>query len=196
MSDNEVKLGKGIYSTLNEKIELKDHPKFDGKGLFAKSFIKKGELIWKESIDFEFAPEFTFEEINSWPKEQQEYFGHFAYQISENKMKGPNPFDKKEPSKPEDDASNFMNHSCDPTCWFDDYLTMSARRDIEKGEEITYDYATTELNETKKIIECGCGTKECRGKLTRDDFKIEKLQEKYKGHFLPHVLKEINKMKI
>jgi len=155
------------------------------------NLLKKGELIWKESLDFEFAPEYTFEEISKWTKEQQEYFGHFAYQISENKMKGPNPFDIKTPTNPENDASNYMNHSCDPTCWFDDYLQMSARRDIKEGEEITYDYATTELNDTKMITECGCGSEICRGVITGKDYKIKSLQEKYKGHFLPHVLKEM-----
>lgn len=192
MSNEDLKFGQGIFSTLNQKITLKDHPKFEGKGLFATSSIKKGEIIWKENVDFEFAPEFTFEEISQWPKEQQEYFGHFAYQISENKMKGPNPFDQKQPLKPENDASNYMNHSCDPTTWFDNYLIMTARRDIEEGEEITYDYSTSELNETKKIIECGCGSKNCRRKLTSEDYKLKELQERYKDHFLPHVLKKIN----
>lgn len=38
----------------------------------------------------------------------------------------------------------FENHSCDPTTWFVDDITMNARRDILPGEEITYDYSTTE----------------------------------------------------
>ena len=39
-----------------------------------------------------------------------------------------------------------MNHSCDPTCWFtdEDPEVMVACRDIQEGEEITYDYATSE----------------------------------------------------
>lgn len=183
--------GKGIYRSLNWKITLLDHPKFGGKGIFATDDISKGEIIWKEIDDFELSKEYTFDEITQWPEDRRTYFGHFAYQVSEKSMKGPNVWDKDLPMNPEDDASNYMNHSCDPTCWFDDYLTMTARRDIKKGEEITYDYSTSEsLNETKSIPQCGCGTKLCRGKLTKDDWKILELQERYKGHFLPHVLKQ------
>ena len=37
----------------------------------------------------------------------------------------------------------FQNHSCDPTTWWVDDITLVARRDILPGEEITYDYGTT-----------------------------------------------------
>jgi hypothetical protein len=184
-----VTFGTGIYCTLNDKITLLDHPKFDGKGLFANTFIPAGELLWKEDIQMGLANEYTFEEMKTWPKETQVSFGHFAYQISDYVMRGPDPFNKSE-KQPEEDASNFMNHSCDPTCWFEDYLTMTARRDIQQGEEITYDYATSELQETKSIPNCGCGSKFCRTAITKDDWKIPELQERYKNHFLPHVLKQ------
>lgn len=39
------------------------------------------------------------------------------------------------------DPSNFMNHSCDPNVCMKDEITLGARRDIEKGEELTGDYA-------------------------------------------------------
>lgn len=186
----EVTFGKGIYSTLNSKIIKKEHPVYGGYGLFATAPIKKGEIVWKENKSFEDTPEYSFEEISKWPKEKQDSFTHFAYQISETHMKGPNP-DKK--ITPDDDAANFYNHSCDPTTWYDSYTVITARRDIKEGEEITYDYCTSELNETKKITDCGCKSQNCRKKITRDDCKIPELQERYKGHFLPHVQFYIDK---
>jgi hypothetical protein len=42
------------------------------------------------------------------------------------------------------DAAFVMNHSCDPNTWFVGDTKMTARRDIEPEEELTYDYATTD----------------------------------------------------
>lgn len=186
------KFGKGIYSTLNSKIIKKEHPKYGGYGLFATQLIKKGEVIWQENKKFEDTPEYAFTEIAKWSQEKQQKFTHFAYQISETHMKGPNPDLHIDP---EDDAANYYNHSCDPSTWYDSYTSITARRDIQPGEEITYDYCCSELNETKKITDCGCGTSLCRKKITRDDWAIPELQEKYKGHFLPHVQYMIDKSK-
>jgi SET domain-containing protein len=39
---------------------------------------------------------------------------------------------------------------------------MTAKRDIKKDEEITFDYATSEANTTKGITDCCCGEYNCR----------------------------------
>jgi hypothetical protein len=187
-----VKFGSGMYSTLNSKIIKKEHPKYGGYGLFATAKIHKGEVVWREDKQFEDTPEYSFDEINKWPEEKRKSWTHFAYQISETHMKGP---DSEKEVNPDHDAANFYNHSCDPTTWYDSYKVITARRDIEEGEEITYDYCTSELQETKLILDCGCGTKACRHKITRNDWKIPELQEKYKGHFLQHVQYLIDKSK-
>src|SRR5437899_1887162 len=36
----------------------------------------------------------------------------------------------------------FLNHSCDPNLWIADDVTLTARRRIDPGEEVTMDYAT------------------------------------------------------
>jgi uncharacterized protein len=64
---------------------------------------------------------------------------------------------------------------------------MVARRDIKKGEEITYDYATTEANDTKGITNCICKTNLCRKNITKDDWKLKELRERYDGHFLNYI---------
>jgi hypothetical protein len=38
---------------------------------------------------------------------------------------------------------------------------------------------------------CRCGHKECRGRLSGEDWKRKDLQEKYGDHFLPYILKKI-----
>ena len=40
-------------------------------------------------------------------------------------------------------AGNFINHFCDPNLWITDEVTnLTARREINPGEEVTMDYAT------------------------------------------------------
>jgi len=146
--------------------------------------LKKEKLFGEKIQSLKTHQNIHLKKFQKWPKEKQEKFGHYAYQISETHMKGPDP---EKTIHPDDDAANYYNHSCDPTTWYDSYQVITARKDIAKDEEITYDYCTSELNETKKIHDCGCGTEFCRKKITKDDWKIESLQERYKGHFLGHV---------
>ncbi|EMR08865.1 hypothetical protein PNEG_02650 [Pneumocystis murina B123] len=65
--------------------------------------------------------------------------------------------------------ARFINHSCDPSCTAkiirvegEKKIVIYAHRDIEKGEEITYDYKFP-IEEVK--IPCLCGAKVCRGTL-------------------------------
>jgi hypothetical protein len=89
------------------------------------------------------------------------------------------------------DPSNCMNHSCDPTSWFVDEKAhlMTACRDIQAGEEVTYDYATSEtLNSFHAKWDCRCGGKNCRGKIvTGKEAADEAFVERYWGHLAPHV---------
>lgn len=63
----------------------------------------------------------------------------------------------------------FVNHSCEPNCvmqkWSVDgmyRMGLFAARDIEAGEELSYDYNFDSYNaETQQ--ECRCGSKRCRG---------------------------------
>lgn len=67
--------------------------------------------------------------------------------------------------------SRFVNHSCDPTCVARVVsadvrrIVMYARRDIRKGEEITYDYKFPLEDDPHKKIKCLCGSRNCRGTL-------------------------------
>jgi len=52
-------------------------------------------------------------------------------------------------------SARFINHSCTPNCWFevvDKTIWIRARRDIRKGEELTYDYSII----GERTIPCRC----------------------------------------
>lgn len=52
-------------------------------------------------------------------------------------------------------VARYINHSCQPNCYVQivgDVIWIRASRNIRKGEEITYDYAT----DGAKIIPCRC----------------------------------------
>ncbi len=52
-------------------------------------------------------------------------------------------------------VARFINHACKPNCWVevvDKTIWIRAARNIEHGEELTYDYNT----EGDKVIPCNC----------------------------------------
>jgi hypothetical protein len=81
---------------------------------------------------------------------------------------------------------DFINHSCSPNCGFIDAVTLVAMRRIEPGETVTFDYAMSDSNDFVRFA-CRCGTTNCRGELTRDDWKLIELQRRYAGWFAPHI---------
>ncbi|KAK8805363.1 hypothetical protein WA158_002019 [Blastocystis sp. Blastoise] len=65
--------------------------------------------------------------------------------------------------------TRYINHSCDPNCYTtinkegkNKKIILIAKRDIEKGEELTYDYKFP-FEDVK--IPCNCGSAKCRGSL-------------------------------
>jgi len=64
--------------------------------------------------------------------------------------------------------ARFINHSCDPNCRTQvvsvgntKRIAIYAKRDIEQGEELAYDYKFPIEEDTEKIP-CHCGTAKCR----------------------------------
>lgn len=69
-------------------------------------------------------------------------------------------------------AARFINHSCSPNCEAvteDGRIFIEARRRIEPGEELTYDYHleldARERRRSTKLYPCHCGSRRCRGTL-------------------------------
>jgi uncharacterized protein len=60
----------------------------------------------------------------------------------------------------------FINHSCDPNCETDEIdgrIWIRALRDIEPGEELSYDYNLYDGEDEDAI--CNCGAVSCRGQM-------------------------------
>jgi hypothetical protein len=80
-----------------------------------------------------------------------------------------------------------LNHSCDSNLWMVDGFTLSARRAIPAGEELTADYALWLYEQDWLLEPCKCGSPVCRGKVTDRDWMLPELQARYTGHFSPYL---------
>ncbi len=83
------------------------------------------------------------------------------------------------------------NHSCEPTMWHEDAVTVTARRDIAVGEELTIDYATLTGAE-EWSMPCRCGTARCRGAASGRDWRLPALRAAYGRHWTPALLRRID----
>jgi len=64
----------------------------------------------------------------------------------------------------------YLNHSCEPNGYMDVLgLTFRAARDIRRGEEITFNYLTTE-SEMAMPFDCNCGSANCFGFIQGRNF--------------------------
>ena len=62
-----------------------------------------------------------------------------------------------------------------------------AMRDIEAGEELTHDWATTD--DDRYEMACHCGAPNCRKVITGQDWRRKDLQEKYR-HYMSWYLQD------
>jgi hypothetical protein len=85
----------------------------------------------------------------------------------------------------DDDPAQYGNHSCDPSLWLADEVTVVTRRPVEAGEELTIDYAT--MTVVPWQMECSCGAASCRSVVTGDDWRRSDLRERYAGRFSPFI---------
>ncbi len=75
----------------------------------------------------------------------------------------------------------FVNHSCAPNCETDQIggsVWISARRDIQPGEELTYDY---NLYDGDDDAPCFCGAKRCRGSMYSLSFLRKQAKQRANG---------------
>jgi uncharacterized protein len=82
------------------------------------------------------------------------------------------------------------NHSCDPNLWWDGAYTLTARRDIAAGEELTNDYATS-TDSAEFGMNCSCGAACCRGAISGLDWRRSDLQQRYGDHWVPALVRRM-----
>lgn len=83
----------------------------------------------------------------------------------------------------------YSNHSCAPNSTLNAQLQLIALRDLEKDEEIFWDYSTSML-ERHWTMTCACNAPQCRKIITDFDLLPETLQSFYieKRMVLPFIV--------
>ncbi|MEL6892070.1 MAG: SET domain-containing methyltransferase [Actinomycetota bacterium] len=153
--------------------EIRELGAIIGRGLFAREHIAAGDVIAVFGGTALPGPAFRDldDELRSW-----------SVQVSDDiylvPSGGANP-------------ASMINHSCDPTCRMAGEITLVAARDLEPGDALTYDYATTDASPYDEF-ECECGTAICRGKVTGQDWMLPQLQQRYAGWFSPYLQRKID----
>lgn len=136
---------------LNPDIEIKASS-IEGKGLFTKVPIKKGEKIWisKGAVpaDEKVMTDAEFKEFMEWCKANGKEWDSVA--IGDG-------MHRAAISDRENHPEDYGNHSCEPNL----DRNHSALRDIEAGEELTLDYAQFSTKDWE--MKCNCGAKNCKG---------------------------------
>ena len=79
-------------------------------------------------------------------------------------------------------TARLINHSCDPNCEVDGFglkLWIYAIKDIQKNEELTYDYGFS-FDKDYRDFPCRCGAKKCVGFIVNSQsrWRIKKLRKR------------------
>ena len=159
--------------------KLRESP-VQGRGLFAERDLRPGEVIWSPGPPWR---EFPESEANSWPEAVRRRFFRHSVQTGDDLHAG-DPGDANLA-----DPFAWTNHSCDANTWWDGPRLLVARRLIRAGEEITFDYATSETRADFGLGPCRCGAASCRGRIGPRDYRDSPaMRASYGEHVLPHVL--------
>ncbi len=151
---------------MGEKFEIKSS-NLEGSGCFATEVIKAGESICTSKGEA-----ISFKELKN------------RYKTGKEKVCNPLQIGEKEYLNL-DEPYIFFNHSCNPNAGIRKKGELFALRDIKKGEEITYDYSTTEWTYEKFgkfkewSMECHCKARNCRGTLGTFQTLSPNLKKKY-----------------
>jgi hypothetical protein len=119
----------------------------NGKGVFAKIEIEEDEIVW----------DWTREKIwkrselpDPYPEERR--FLQIGLDAYIGNASGPKEID------------DYFNHSCKPNCKviaIENKALLGALRDIQPGEELTFDYSVTMKGDSWTMA-CNCGVPGCR----------------------------------
>ncbi len=137
-----------------------------GKGLFATRKILAGEIVCVKG-----GYVFTRQ---AWA-ELERTLGPAEIQIAEDLFIAPSNDDER------DGSMIYSNHSCEPNIGVQGSIVFVAMRDVDAGEELTHDWATTD--DLDYVMDCNCRHPSCRDVITGKDWEKPELQERYAGWF-------------
>lgn len=162
-------------SFLTPKVEARECVEKGGSGVFALEPIKEGELVavWGgRVVGVEAAMALS------------PFMRRYVVQVEDRQYLAP--LETIEPA-------DCINHCCRSNCGLKGQITLVAMRDIAPGEEICFDYATTDSSRFLEF-ECACGHADCRGRVSADDWKMPVVQNHNRGHFAPYLQRRIDEM--
>jgi len=164
-----------FYSHLSPKLEAKPCLEKGNYAVYARESIEKGELLalWGGRIITESELDYDIP-----------HFTQRVLQIEEGLyIIQPEPLE----------SSDYFNHSCDPNAGFSGQIALVAMRDIKPNEEVCFDYAMCDGSPYDEFI-CTCGSKNCRGEVTGQDWKRPELRERYAGYYSPYLQRRIDRI--
>ena len=167
--------GRGYGPVLSDAVAVLACGAIHGLGLVAIRHIAAGECVWQGDPG---AARVSCAQVVSWPASERGGFQAVGWQVDDESYEVCN------------DDSRYMNHSCDPNTWWNGEGVLVARRDVAPGEEVTYDYATSELALSPNIV-CACGSAFCRGRITNHDYRDPAWQRRYEGHLPAHLRRAV-----
>jgi hypothetical protein len=93
------------------------------------------------------------------------------------------------------EPADYFNHSCDANAGFKGQIFLVAMQGIRRGEEVTFDYAmvVSPSIESEIVFEmdCRCGSRRCRKRITEDDWRRPHVQAQYRGFFSQYIEEKI-----
>ncbi len=163
------------FSYLSPKLESRPHHQKGTCGIFACEPIQKGELLtlWGGKI-------LAVDELDR----DMPNFTQQVLQIEEGLYL----------MAPDLEPSDCFNHSCNPNAGMTGQIGLVAMRDIALDEEICLDYAMCDGSDYDEF-ECSCGSANCRGRVTGEDWRRPELWERYDGYFMPYLQRRIAALK-
>lgn len=175
-----ISMRKNGFSWISSSLETKETKKY-GNGVFASAPIDKGEVL----MIFGGYILTRAEEC-----ELPESIRDIAIQVERDFVIGVM-------NENELGNADFVNHSCNPNSGIRGQISLVAMRDIEEGEEITFDYGSVlyrKEGSQEYKLKCVCGSDGCRGEITQFDWKNPQLQARCRGFFPYYIQDEIDKL--
>ncbi|HYD92556.1 MAG TPA: SET domain-containing protein-lysine N-methyltransferase, partial [Flavobacterium sp.] len=136
------------------KVAVKRSP--TGLGLYAAEPIKKGQYVI----------EYVGPIINN--KQVEEIGGRYLFEINSRKTID---------GSSRKNVARYINHSCRPNCDIEikkDHVYIVAKKSIEPGQELNYDYGKEYFNEWIKPFGCLCAHCVAKRKEERKQNKLKR----------------------
>lgn len=170
-----------IHSLLCNNCRVTVSP-IHGRGIFAIAPIAAGELvaIWGGKV-------FTAEEVARLSSAIPHFSSHSLCIGAGYYLGSDNMFEL-------DDAELF-NHCCEPNVGIRGQILLVARRSIDAGEELTFDYDTTETSSGSHNIgfNCHCGSKGCRGTIDGSSWTNPEFIKRNREYLSSYILELLKK---